>query len=88
MLKYFINSFLQMSSSGDTIMYDCRIVDDHYKEIYKDILTDNEKEIFEKIMASDKNAVLYIKHDKLKRLAKFRIDYQYKQSIFDGTKWP
>jgi len=88
MLKYFINPILQVTTLGDVKLFDCHVVDEHYKEIYRDTLTEDEKDGFEKIMASDTGAILYIKHEKLGKLAQFKIDELQKQSVIDGTKFP
>jgi len=88
MLRYFINPILQVTPDGDMPMFECRIVDEHYKEIYRETLDKETKESFEQIMASDKGAILNFKHEKLAPLATFKIDVQKNRTIVDGTKWP
>ena len=88
MLRYFINPILQVTPDGDMPMFECRIVDDHYKEIYRETLDEETKDAFEQIMASDKGAVLNFKHEKLAKLAQFKIDAQKSRTIVDGTRFP
>jgi hypothetical protein len=85
MLKYFIITILQ---SDNIRAYDCRVVNDQYKEVFNETLDEHDKDIFEKIMCSDKEALLYKTHEKLGKLTFLKIDEQQKVDILDGTKWP
>ena len=69
-------------------MFECRIVDDHYKEIYRETFDEETKDAFERILTSDKESVLNFKHPKLSELAQFKIDHLQNQTVYDGTKWP
>lgn len=88
MLRYFINPILQVTSAGEVPMFFCRIVNEQYKEIYKVTLTEEEKDAFEEIMASDKGAVLNFKHKVLSDLAQFKIDHLQNQTVYNGSIWP
>jgi len=88
MFRYFVNPILQITPDGEMPMFECRIVDDHYKEIYRETLDEDSKNAFEMIMASDKGAVLNYKHPLLSKLAQFKIDYLQNKTVYDGTKWP
>jgi len=88
MLRYFINNISQSTSSSDVPMYDCRIVNDNYKEVFRETLNEDDKNSFEKILTSDKGAVLNLKHKKLYELAQFKIDHLQDQVVYNGSIWP
>ena len=69
-------------------MFECRIVDDHYKELYRETFDGETKDSFEQIMASDKGTILNFKHQKLGKLAQFKIDYLKNQAVYNGLIWP
>jgi len=87
MLRYFIVSLLNITSANEGLMYDCRVVNDAYRELFRETLNEGDRNIFEKIMTSDKEAILYKNHEKLGSVATLKID-EYKKSILDGTRWP
>ena len=84
--KYFICSFNNQEFS---INYNCRIINDNYKEIFCGLFNENEKNIFIDIINDNKFAILYKNHEneKIKELALFKIDNSNK-NIIDGTKIP
>lgn len=77
-----------MTPDGEMPMFECRIVDDHYKELYRETFDEETKNFFEQIMASDKGAVLNFKHQKLSELAQFKIEHLKNQAIYNGSIWP
>lgn len=83
-LRYFIN----ILHCDNEIVYHCRVINNDYKEVFNQILNEEEKIAFEKIMESNKEALLYRTHEKLRSLALIKIDEQAKRNIIDGTKFP
>jgi hypothetical protein len=81
-------SLLQPNGLSDVVVYQCRVVDYSYKEIFNEILSEDEKNIFIGIMSSDKEALLYRTHPKFQSLAMMKIDEYTKETIPDGTRWP
>ena len=87
-LRYFIVPILHTTSAGDSNKFNCRVINQQYREIFNDLLDEEDKEIFERIMNSDKDALLYLRHPVLGKMAELKIDEQQKISIIDGTKCP
>jgi hypothetical protein len=86
--RYFIVPLVHITSAGECKEYQCRVIDENYKEYFDEILNKEEYEIFQKIMESDKYALLYSKHPKLGKMAYFKIDENEKFPIPDGLKFP
>lgn len=82
-MKYFITPYAILS--GGQPAYHCRIVQEDYKEVYVEALNENEKDLFEQIMDSDKFALLYRKHKKLGKAAYIKIDYHEKIPISNAV---
>lgn len=85
--RYFI-SRVYWRHSETLLQYHCKVVDEYYNEIFAELLTVEDKEAFERIMSSNKEALLYKNHDKLGKIALIKIDEQTESNIIDGTKFP
>jgi len=82
---------INTTSAGDNPVWQCRVVDSNYREIFNEIFVEEEDMIaFRKIMDSDKGALLYKTNSNtvIVKLANWKIDKQQKLSIKDGLKFP
>lgn len=87
-IKYFIVKYINQTINGEEVMFECRVVDNNYKEIFRESLNKEDKEAFVKIMCSNLDALLYRNHEKLKPLAYLKIDNHTNNNILDGAIWP
>jgi hypothetical protein len=90
MIKYFTIQYFPLVSAcpPENTLYDCRIVDENYKEVFRKSLDEFEKNAFVAIMNSDTEALLYRTHEKLADACYLKIEKFQNKNIIDATKYP
>jgi len=74
--RWFSTAILYQTSAGNQHpAYVVQIVDESYKEIYKETLTVVEYAMFEQLIKDNKYALLYKNHPKLSKAAFAKIDW-------------
>lgn len=89
-LRYFVVPVLHSatSASDEFEAYHCRVVNKDYKELFNELLSAKDYKIFLKIVTSNKDALLYRRHEIFGNLALLKIDGHTYRPIPNGTIWP